>query len=216
MNNGLVPTDWGGFFLAATIAGTVSSGLLALALAGQVRAVDAASGGVARAAEAILLPLTVGLVGVAGLWPADRPALVGIAIAVVGIGGWLAVTSQVVRGGRGSGLPLAGRTPVRLVFGQLTTLAAIAAGVLLAVEAVPGLDPVLLSVGAGLVGGPFLGALLLLDLDRATVAATAPTPPAAPTVRTAPTAPTAPPPASSAGRPVDAASTDTSRIDLPR
>ncbi len=206
MNNGLVPTDWNAFFLAAAIAGTVSSGLLALALAGQVRAIDAARGGVARAAEAILLPLTVGLVGIAGLWPADRPTFVGIAVAVVGIGGWLAVTSQLMRGGRGTGPSLANRSPVRIVFGQLTTLAAVVAGALLAIEAVPGLDPVLLSVGAGLVGGPFLGALLLLDLDRAAAGAAA-----APIARTAPT-----PPPSPAGRPVDAATTDTSRIDLPR
>ena len=209
MNNGLVPTDWGSFFLAAAIAGSVSSGLLALALAGRIRAIDGARGGVARAAEAILLPLTVGLVGIAGLWPADRSTLVGVAIAVVGIGGWLAVTSQLIRGGRGAGLSLADRTPVRVLFGQLTTLAAIVAGALLAIESVPGLDPVLLSAGAGLVGGPFLGALLLLDLDRAAAATAAPV---APTARTAPT----PPSPSTTGRPVDAATTDTSRIDLPR
>ena len=113
-----------------------------------------------RAAEAILLPLTVGLVAVAGLWPADTATLVGIAILVVAVGAWLVVTGQLVRRGRGSGVPLAQRTLPRLVFGQLTTLPAIAAGALLASSAIPGLDPVLIAVGGGLAGGPFLAALL--------------------------------------------------------
>jgi len=207
VNNGLVPTDWSAFFLAAAVAGTVSSGLVALALAAQIRVLDAAAGGVARAAEAILLPLTVGLVAVAGLWPADTATLVGVAIVVVGVGAWLVVTGQLVRGGRGGGVPLAPRTMPRLVFGQLTTLPAIAAGALLASSAVPGLDPVLIAVGGGLAGGPFLAALLILDVTRA---GEAPVAPVAPVVTAPVNAPTAP------GRPVDAATTDTSRIDLPR
>ena len=167
VNNGLIPADWVTFFLAAAIAGAVMSGLLAVALAGQVDGIDAARRGVARAAETVLLPLTVALVGFAGLWPADRPTLVGIAIAVVGVGAWLVITALLLLGGRGTGQPLPGRTLARLLFGQVTTLTAIAAGALMASVAVPGLDLVLVSVGAGLVGGPFLGALLLLDVARA-------------------------------------------------
>ena len=57
MNNGLVPTDWGAFFLAAAIAGTVSQ-RLARARPGRDGSAPSMPprGGVARAAEAILLP----------------------------------------------------------------------------------------------------------------------------------------------------------------
>jgi hypothetical protein len=189
VNNGLIPTDWMTFFLAAAIAGAALSGLLAVALSGQVDAIDAARRGVARSAEAVLLPLTVALVGFAGLWPADRPTLVGTAVAVVGAGAWLVITGLLILGGRGTGVPLPGRTLARLLFGQVTTLTAIAAGVLTASVAVPGLDLVLVSVGAGLVGGPFLAALLLLDVAR---------------VGRTPT-----------NRSVDVVTDDTARVDLP-
>ncbi len=190
VNNGLIPGDWTTFFLAAVIAGAALAGLLAVALAPQVAAIDTARRGVTRAAEALILPLTVALVGFAGLWPADRPTLVGIAVAVVGTGAWFVITALLILGGRGTGVPLPGRTLARLLFGQVTTLTAIAAGALMASVAVPGFDPVLISVGAGLVGGPFLAALLLLDIAR--LGGTPASPPA------------------------DVVTDDTARVDLPR
>jgi hypothetical protein len=72
-----------------------------------------------------------------------------------------------------------------------------AGGLLLATAAIPGLDPLLIGVGAGVVGGPWLGALLLLDLAAPVVpavatSAPAPATPAAPQTRAAPPTPPAP------------------------
>lgn len=185
MNNGLAPGDWSAFFLAAAIVGGALAGSIAVVLANHVRGIVMRPGAVARAAEAIILPLAAALTGVAGLWPADTPSRIGIAVAVVGAGAWLVLVAMLVRGRRPGAAPAMGRrTLPRLVIGQLATLPTIAGGVLLATTAVPGLDPLLVGVGASVVGGPWLGALLLLDLSG----------PIAPAAQTAATAPTAPRP----------------------
>lgn len=194
MNNGLAPADWSAFFLAAAIVGGALAGSIAIVLAGQVRAIAARPGAVARAAEAIVLPLAAALIGLAGLWPADTPGRIGIGIAVVGAGSWLVLVGMLVRRLPGAALAVGRRTLPRLVIGQLATLPTIAGGVLLAVTAVPGLDPLVIGVGASVVGGPWLGALLLLDLSgpTATTPTTAPAAPAAPVVpRPEPTGPEA-------------------------
>lgn len=178
MNDGLAPAAWSAFFLAAAVLGGALAGSIAVALANHVPAIVARPGAVARAAEAIVLPLAAALIGVAGLWPADTTSRIGIAIAVVGAGTWLVLISMLVRGRRlGGAVAIGRRTLPRLVIGQLATLPAIAGGVLLATAAVPGLDPLILGLGTAIVGGPWLGALLLLDL----AAPTAPTPPTPPT-----------------------------------
>jgi hypothetical protein len=167
MNHGLVPADWASFFLASTIVGALLAGLIAVGLSAQLVRIAAAPGGVARAAEAIILPLGLVLTGIAGLWPADLVSRVGLAVAIVGAGTWLVVTSLLVLGGgRGPGATLSRRTLPRAIIGQLATLPTIAAGILLVTEVVPGLDFVLVSAGASIVGGLWLGALLLLDLPR--------------------------------------------------
>jgi len=191
VNNGLAPADWSAFFLAAAIVGGALAGSIAIVLAGHVRAIAARPGAVARAAEAIVLPLAAALTGIAGLWPADTPGRTGIAVAVVGVGSWLVLVGMLVRRRPGAAPATGHRTLPRLVIGQLATLPTIAGGVLLAAAAVPGLDPVVIGVGASVVGGPWLGALLLLDLSGPT-ATTAPTAPAAPAVsRPEPTGPEA-------------------------
>jgi hypothetical protein len=178
VNDGLAPAEWSAFFLAVAILGGALAGSIAVALANHVPAIVARPGAVARAAEAIVLPLAAALIGVAGLWPADTTSRIGIAIAVVGAGTWLVLISMLVRGRRlGGAVAIGRRTLPRLVIGQLATLPAIAGGVLLATAAVPGLDPLIVGLGTAIVGGPWLGALLLLDL----AAPTAPTPPTPPT-----------------------------------
>lgn len=170
MNNGLVPGDWTWFFLASAIVGAVLAGLVAVGLSPVVQRIAAVPGGVARAAEAILVSLTLALLGLAGLWPADDPRLVGVAITVVGVGAWLVLTGILVAGGgRGTAAvpALRPRTVPRLAVDQLATLPAVAAGLLLIGGVTPGLDPILLSAGASTVGGLWLGALLLLDLPTA-------------------------------------------------
>jgi hypothetical protein len=214
VNNGLVPGDWATFFLAAAVVGAVVAGTVAASLTPHLARIIVVPGGVARAAEAVLVPVLLTLVGFAGLWPADSWPRVGIAITVVAGAGWLVLVGLLLRGGSvgasvpdgtrsrpdeeprtlsaeprttgaeprttgadrrtpSTGAALVSTAPTiprralpRAVVDQLVTLPLLAGGLLLATGTIPGLDLALIGVGASVVGGLWLAALLSLDVTR--------------------------------------------------
>jgi hypothetical protein len=164
VSNGLVPTDWSFAFLGMAIVGAVIAIGIAGALSQHLARIVAMPGAVARSAEAVILPLGVMAVGLAGLWPADVPARVGIAVTVAAIGVLALLLSTVILGRRRPGVR--SRMALRLIVAVAATVPIIIGGWLLMSATVPGLDPLMLGIGVGAVGGPLLGALVLLDLPR--------------------------------------------------
>jgi hypothetical protein len=165
VSNGLVPADWSFAFLGMAVVGAVLAIGVAGALSQHLVRIVAMPGAVARSAEAVILPLGVTAIGLAGLWPADVPGRVGIAVAVTAIGVLAVLLSTIFLGRRRPGVP--SRMALRLIVAVLATVPVVVGGWLLMSATVPGLDPMMLGVGVGAVGGPLLGALVLLDLPRA-------------------------------------------------
>lgn len=163
-SNGLIPTDWSFAFLGFAVVGAVLAIGIAGALSGHLTRLVAAPGAVARAAEAVIVPLGLSVVGLAGLWPADVPARMGIAVVMAAVGTLAVLLATLFLGNRGSGMP--SRRLLRLGIALLATVPTILGGSLLVSSTVPGLDPMLLGVGWSAVGGPLLAALVLLDLPR--------------------------------------------------
>jgi hypothetical protein len=164
LSTGLDPTFWNDAFLGFAIVGAVLAIGVAGALSGHLAELVAAPGAVARAAEAVIVPLGLCVVGLAGLWPADVPARMGIAVTMAAAGTLAVLLATLFLGHRGPGMP--SRRLLRLAIALLATVPTIVGGYLLISNTVPGLDPMLLGVGWSAVGGPLLGALVLLDLPR--------------------------------------------------
>jgi hypothetical protein len=164
MSTGLVPAEWSTAFLAFALVGAVFAVGIAGALNAHLVRIVAVPGGVARSSEAVVVALGLALVGLAGSWPADTPARVGIAVAIVAAGTLCVLLATIALGGSGPGMPP--RTGLRLGVALAATVPTILGGLLLALGIVPGLDPMLIGVGASAVGGLWLGAYLLLDLPR--------------------------------------------------
>jgi hypothetical protein len=156
MNDGFLIELWSAYFVATAGIGAALAGLVLVALAMHLRGILAAPGMVGRGAEALVLLVSPAFVAVAGLWPLDTAARVGIAIAGVGVVVWAIVSSielSSLRGPRGGGR---GGWLGRVVMGQVGTIPIILAGVSLAAGVGLGLDylPVgaLLALAGGLAG----------------------------------------------------------------
>ncbi len=164
VGTGLDPTFWNDAFLGFAIVGALLAVGIAGALSGHLDPDRGRSGGVARSAEAVIVPLGLSVVGIAGLWPADTPGRVGSAVAIVAAGTLAVLLGTLVLGGSGPAIPK--RTVHRLAIALLATIPTLIAGFLLAAGIAPGLDPIIVGAGASAVGGLWLGALVLLDLPR--------------------------------------------------
>lgn len=165
VGTGLDTTFWNDAFLGFAIVGAILAIGIAGALSGHlVRLVDA-PGAVARAAEAVIVPLGLCVVGIVGLWPADTQARIGTAVAIVAAGTLAVLLGTLVLGGSSAAMPK--RTGHRLAVAVLATVPMLVGGLLLAAAIGPGLDPIMLGAGASAIGGLWLGALVLLDLPRA-------------------------------------------------
>lgn len=164
LGTGLDTTFWNDAFLGFAIVGSVLAIGLAGVLSGQLTRIVDQPGAVARAAEAVIVPLGLCVVGIAGLWPADTQGRVGSAVAIVAIGTLGVLIATIVLGASGPTLPK--RTGQRVIVAVLATIPTLIAGLLLAAGIGPGLDPIMIGAGASAVGGCWLGALLLLDLPR--------------------------------------------------
>jgi hypothetical protein len=153
VNNGYQLDLWTDYFLATAGVGAALAGLVFVALSIDLARIARLPGATARGAESLALLLSPTLVAIVGLWPADDPARVGIAIATIGGALWLTVTAiqyLTIVGGVPTSL---GQRAVRVLLGQLGTLPVIAAGVSFVTGVGFGLDLLLLAAIAAIVGG---------------------------------------------------------------
>ena len=128
MNNGYQLDLWTDYFLGTAGIGAVLAGLVFVALSVNLARIVRTPGMAARGAQALALLLGPTLGAIVGLWPADDPARVGIAVATVGGLLWLTVTAleylTMVTGVPGP----TGQRAVRVLLAQAATLLVIAAG----------------------------------------------------------------------------------------
>ena len=165
LGTGLDPTFWNDAFLGFAIVGAVLAIGITGVLSGHLTRLVSEPGAVARAAEAVIVPLGLCLVGIAGLWPADTQGRIGSAVAIVAAGTLAVLLGTLVLGGSNPPMPM--RTRSRLAVALFATIPTLLGGLLLAAGIGPGLDPMMIGVGASVVGGFWLGATVVLDLPRA-------------------------------------------------
>ena len=165
MNNGFQLDLWSDYFLASAGVGAALAGLVFVALSINLARILRTPGVTGRGAEALALLVSPALVGIVGLWPLDDPARVGIAIALVGAGSWLTVTSIQFLSTRAASAT-AFQRGMRLVLGQLGTLPVIAAGVSLVTGVGFGLDFLVLGALSAIVAGLVGAWVLLVEILR--------------------------------------------------
>lgn len=156
---------WTPWFLATAGIGSVLAGLVLAAFAGSFRQLAVVPGASARLAEALLLLAGLPLVAVAGLWPSDSIGRVGLVIAAIGAGSWLAISATQLLAPRSRGA----RGPaavVRIGLAQVATIATVLGGLSYAMAVGPGLDLLLIAALAAIAGGLLGGWRLLLDLPQ--------------------------------------------------
>src|SRR5262249_60300007 len=95
----LDPASWTNWFLATAGIGATLAGLVFVAFSINLREILKYGGVVERGGEALLLLLSVAIVAIVGLWPADRTWL-GIGLVVLGVVAWAAVVAIFVSTGR--------------------------------------------------------------------------------------------------------------------
>lgn len=166
MNNGFQLDLWTDYFLATAGVGAALAGLVFVALSINLARILRTPGVTGRGAESLALLLGPTFVAIVGLWPADDPARVGIAIATVGIGLWLTVTTIEFLTVGGSPATTGAQRGLRVLLGQLGTLPIIIAGASLVTGIGFGLDFLVLGAIAGIVAGLVGAWLLLVEILR--------------------------------------------------
>lgn len=164
--HGFDPGLWHDYFLATAGAGAALAGLVFVAFSINLKAILATPGVIGRGAEALVLLLSLTFVSIAGLWPADTVSRIGIAIAVVGVVLWLAVTAIEIVSLRTPGGTNTFQGPLRIVLAQLGTIPTIVAGASLAMGVGLGLDYLVVSAIFALAAGLIGAWVLLVEILR--------------------------------------------------
>jgi hypothetical protein len=160
------PALWHDYFLVTGGIGSALAGLVFVAFSINLRPILATPGVIGRGAEALVLLLGLAAVAIVGLWPLDDPRLVGIAIAVVGTVLWLEITGIQVLAVRRPRTVTNVQLGLRILLGQLGTIAAALAGVSLASGVGPGLDLLVIGSLFALLGGMVGAWILLVEILR--------------------------------------------------
>ena len=126
--------EWHDFFLAQAGAAGVLTGLVFVGVSINLDKIvsDPSSGLAGRAAEALILLVGVLLVSVLGLVPGQGPGLLGAEVLVVGLAAWgwiVAIQLQLLRQWRTMRADLRVSFVLRVVLGQVGTLAMVIGGV---------------------------------------------------------------------------------------
>lgn len=162
--HGLEPDAWHDFFVAVAGIGAALAGLVFVAFSINLREILRFEGVVERGGEALVLLLSIAVVAVIGLWPAE-PAMVGWATAAFGLFAWVTVVGLFVRTGRIE-RATTGQKAIRVGLGQLATVPVILAGLSLAVAIGPGLNLLLISTLGALAAGVVGAWVLLVEILR--------------------------------------------------
>ena len=162
--SGFDAASWHDFFLATSGAGAALAGLVFVALSLNLREILRYEGLVGRAAEALVLLMSIVFVGIVGIAPTTSSSILGIEFMIVGILTTATVTWIILQ--NRSTVATRGQQAARIVIAEVATIPVFVAGFSYATGVGLGLDWLLIAAVVALAGGVLDAWVLLVEILR--------------------------------------------------